>query len=43
MRMTPTTRPMKRPPWVGKVPADAGTIFLVTSEPATAIIGTMMR
>ena len=31
------------PPWVGKVPVDAGTIFLATSEPATAIIGMMMK
>ena len=33
------SRPTNSPPWVGKVPALAGTIFLAASEPATAIIG----
>ena len=28
IRMTPTSRPTKSPPWVGKVPADAGTRLL---------------
>ena len=28
---------------VGNVPAEGGTIFLAASEPATAIIGTIIR
>ena len=36
-------KPDEQPPWVGKVPAEAGTIFLAASDPATAIIGTMNR
>ena len=43
IRITPTSRPTNRPPVVGKVPADAGTVFLATSEPAIAIIGTMTK
>src|SRR5215468_6927480 len=40
MTMTPTTRPTNRVPVVGKVPADGGTDFLTTSEPAIATAGT---
>ena len=43
IRITPTKRPTNRAPWVGKVPAEAGTIFLAAKEPATAIIGKMKR
>src|SRR4051794_484152 len=43
IRITPTTRPTNRPPSVGKVPADVGTIFLVASDPAMASIGTIIR
>ena len=30
-------------PCVGKVPADGGSTFLVTSEPAIAMIGMIIR
>jgi hypothetical protein len=43
MRITPTSRPTKRPPVVGKVPAEAGTVFFVTKEPAIAIAGIMTK
>src|SRR5450631_4525825 len=43
IRMTPTTRPTNRPPVVGKVPADAGTIFFAASEPAIAMAGTIIQ
>src|SRR5262249_11957859 len=43
MTMTPTTRPTNSVPVVGKVPADAGTDFLTTSEPAIAMAGTIIR
>ena len=33
----------QRPPSVGNVPADGGTIFFAASEPATASIGTIIR
>ncbi len=33
----------EQPPLVGNVPAEAGTIFFAASEPATAIIGTIIR
>ncbi len=36
-------QPTNRPPWVGNVPVDGGLIFLPTSEPATAIIGTITK
>src|SRR5215468_8278072 len=42
MTMTPTTRPTNRVPVVGNVPAEAGTDFLVTSEPAIAMAGTII-
>jgi hypothetical protein len=32
----PTRRPTNSPPWVGKVPAEAGSRFLAASEPAMA-------
>ena len=41
--MTPISRATNRPLSVGKVPAEAGTIFLAASEPATASIGTIIR
>jgi hypothetical protein len=41
--MTPTSRPTNNPPWVGKVPAETGTIFFDASDPATARTGTMNR
>ena len=41
--ITPTTRPTNSGLSVGKVPAETGTIFLRTSEPATASIGTIIR
>src|SRR5262249_12498185 len=37
--ITPTTRPTNNPPVVGKVPSEAGTDFLLASEPAIAIVG----
>src|ERR1700730_13282790 len=40
IKITPIKRPTKSPPSVGKVPAEAGTIFLPASEPAMASIGT---
>ena len=43
IRMTLTNSTMNVPPLVGNVPLDGGTTFLATSEPATAIIGTMNR
>src|SRR5207249_1526375 len=33
MMKTPISRPTKRPPWVGKVPADSGTHFLLARDP----------
>src|ERR1035437_1338438 len=41
--ITPTTRPMKRPPVVGNVPADAAMLFFSTSEPAIAMAGMIMK
>ncbi len=43
MRIVPTSRPTNSAPWVGNVPAEAGTIFFAASEPATASIGTIIR
>src|ERR1700722_17229823 len=43
IRITPTTRPTNRPPSVGNVPADVGTIFLRTKDPAIASIGMIIR
>ena len=43
MRITPTSRPTNSAPWVGNVPADGGTVFFATSEPAIAIIGMIMK
>ena len=43
IRITPITRPTNRPPWVGNVPAEAGTIFLAASDPAMASIGMIIR
>ena len=43
MRMTPTTRPMKRPPVVGKVPADGGCVFFAARDPAMAIAGMIIQ
>ena len=40
---TPTRRPTNRPPWVGKVPEEAGTVFLAASEPAMASAGILMK
>ena len=37
------TRPTNRPPSVGKVPAEVGTIFLAASDPAIASIGMIIR
>src|ERR1700730_4953568 len=41
--ITPTTRPTKRPPVVGNVPADGGTDFLAASEPAIAMAGMIIQ
>ena len=41
--ITPTTRPMNRPPVVGNVPADGGTDFLAASEPAIAMAGMIIQ
>src|SRR5262249_6322509 len=41
--ITPTTSPTNRLPVVGKVPAEAGTIFLAASEPAIAIAGMIIQ
>src|SRR6478735_6331376 len=43
IRMTPTTRPMNRPPVVGNVPTDGGTDFLSASDPAIAIAGMIIQ
>ena len=43
IRITPTTRPMNRPPVVGNVPADGGTDFFSASEPAIAIAGMIIQ
>ena len=43
IRITPTTRPTNRPPVVGNVPADGGTIFLAASEPAIAMAGMIIQ
>ena len=43
MRITPTTRPTNRPPVVGKVPEDAGTVFFAASEPAIAMAGMIIQ
>src|SRR5262249_58944639 len=40
--ITPTTRPTKSPPVVGKVPADGGIDFFSASEPAIAMAGVTM-
>ena len=41
--ITPTTRPTKRPPVVGNVPAEGGTDFLAASEPAIAMAGMIIQ
>ena len=41
--ITPTTRPTNSGLSVGKVPAETGTIFFCTSEPAIASIGMIIR
>ena len=38
-----SSRPTNSQPWVGKVPADGGTIFLATNEPAMARVGMITR
>ena len=43
MTITPTTRPTNRPPVVGNVPAEAGTVFLAASEPAIAMAGMIIQ
>ena len=43
IRITPTSSPMNSPPWVGKVPAEAGSVFLAASEPAIAMAGMIMK
>ncbi len=43
MMMTPTTRPTNRPPVVGKVPTEAGTVFFAASEPAMAMAGMIIQ
>ncbi len=43
MRMTPTSSPTNRPPCVGSVPAETGTVFLAASEPAIASAGTITK
>ena len=43
MMMTSTRSTTKITPVVGKVPRLSGTAFLPTSEPATAIAGTIMK
>src|SRR6185312_8797708 len=43
MTITPTTSPTKRVPVVGNVPSDGGTDFLAASEPAIAIVGTIIQ
>ena len=39
MRITPTTRPTNRPPVVGSVPVDGGTLFFAARAPAIAMAG----
>ena len=34
---------MNSPPWVGKVPVEAGSVFLAASEPAIAMAGMIMK
>ena len=41
--MTPSRSPTHNGPVVGKVPDEAGTIFLATSEPASPSSGTISR
>ena len=41
--MTPTTSPTKRPPVVGKVPAEGGIDFFLASEPAMAMAGMIIQ
>ena len=43
IRMTPTRRPTNRPPSVGKVPAEGGSVFLAASEPAIAMAGMITK
>jgi len=43
IRITPTTRPMKRGPVVGNVPADGGIDFYSASEPAIAMAGMIIQ
>jgi len=43
IRITPTVNPMNRPPVVGKVPADGGTVFFAASDPAIAIAGMIIQ
>jgi hypothetical protein len=43
MAITPTTRPTNNAPVVGKVPSEAGTDFLLASEPAIAIVGMIIQ
>src|SRR6185369_9238572 len=41
--ITPTSRPAKSGPCVGKVPAEGGVSFLAPSEPAAASSGISIR
>src|SRR5262245_19677948 len=41
--ITPTTRPTKSGPVVGKVPSEVGTDFFAASEPAIAIVGMIIQ
>ena len=43
IRITPTSRPTNRPPVVGNVPAEGGTVFFAASEPAIAIAGMIIQ
>src|SRR5207244_9417824 len=40
--MTPTTSPTKRPPVVGKVPAEGGIDFFAAREPPMAVPGLLI-
>ena len=37
------SRPTNSGPWVGKVPAEGGTVFFAASEPAMASTGMMTK
>ena len=41
--ITPTSSPTNRPPVVGNVPAEGGTVFFTTSEPAMAMVGMIIQ